>query len=134
MDQGSSVPLVKSLFGMIPLPRHSVDRSPRAFHFSTHNVVRASCSEVLTSFVESRKLFMDGSLWLAGHWPWSGCLGSTSWKQRSELLAVYIQLISYYVLLNKKPHVTDCCFTYLTNHFNSTDVSCFTCYSKAFPA
>ena len=51
---------------MIPLSRHSVDRSPRAFHSSTHNVVRA-CFEVLHAFVESRKLFLDGSLCLAGH-------------------------------------------------------------------
>ena len=47
VDQGSSVLLAKCSFGMIPLPRHSVDRSPRAFHSSTHNVVRASCFEVL---------------------------------------------------------------------------------------
>ena len=47
VDQGSSVPQAKCSFGMIPLSRHSVDRSPRAFHSSTHNVVRASCFEVL---------------------------------------------------------------------------------------
>ena len=45
VDQGSSVPLAKCSFGMIPLSRHSVDRSPRVFHSSTHNVVRASCFE-----------------------------------------------------------------------------------------
>ena len=73
--------------GMIPLSRHSVDRSPRAFHSSTYNVVRASCFEVLSAFVESRKLFLDGSLCLAGRWPWSGCLGSSSWRQRSALAA-----------------------------------------------
>ena len=42
VDQGSSVPLTKSSFGMIPLSRHSVDRSPRVFHASTHNVVRST--------------------------------------------------------------------------------------------
>ena len=31
------------------LSRHSVDRSLRAFHSSTHNVVRASCFEVLSA-------------------------------------------------------------------------------------
>ena len=88
VDQGSSVPLAKCSFGMIPLSRHSVDRSPRAFHSSTHNVVRASCFEVLSASVESRKLFLDGSLWLAGRWPWSGRLGSSSWRQRSALAAI----------------------------------------------
>ena len=34
------MPLAKCSFGMISLPRHSVDRSPRAFHSSTHNVVQ----------------------------------------------------------------------------------------------
>ena len=33
----------KCSFGMIPLSRHSVNLSPRGFHSSTHNVVRASC-------------------------------------------------------------------------------------------
>ena len=66
VDQGSSVPLAKCSFGMIPLSRHSVDRSPWAFHSSTHNVVRASCFEVVRASVESRKLFLDGSLCLAG--------------------------------------------------------------------
>ena len=75
---------------MIPLlSRHSVDRSPRAFHTSTHNVVRASCFEVVIASVESRKLFLDGSLCLAWRWPWSGCLGSSSWRQRSALLATF---------------------------------------------
>ena len=74
---------------MIPLSRHSVDRSPRAFHSSTHNVVRASCFEVLSASVESRKLFLDVSLCLAGRWPWSGCLGSSSWRQRSALAATF---------------------------------------------
>ena len=55
------MPLVKCSFGMIPLSRHSVDRSPRAFHSSTHNAVRASCFEVLGASVESRNLFLDGS-------------------------------------------------------------------------
>ena len=32
VDQDSSVPLVKCSFVMIPLSRHSVDRSPRDFH------------------------------------------------------------------------------------------------------
>ena len=83
------MPLAKCSFGMIPLSRHSVDRSPRAFHYSTHNVVRASCFEVLSASVESRKLFLDGSLCLAGRWPWSGCLGSSSWRQRSALAATF---------------------------------------------
>ena len=89
VDQGSSVPLAKCSFGMIPLSRHSADRSPKAFHSSTHNVVRASCFEVLSASVESRELFLDGSLCLAGCWPWSGCLGSTSWRQRSALAATF---------------------------------------------
>ena len=75
VDQGSSVPRAKCSFGMIPLSRNSVDRSPGAFHSSTHNVVRASCFEVLSASVESRKLFLDGSMCLAGRWPWSGCIG-----------------------------------------------------------
>ena len=83
------MPLAKCSFGMIPLSRHSVDRSPRAFHSSTHNVVRASCFEVLSASVESRKLFLDVSLCLAGRWPWSGCLGSSSWRQRSALAATF---------------------------------------------
>ena len=89
VDQGSSVPLAKCSFGMIPLSRHSVDRSPRAFHSSIHNVVRSSCFEVLSASVESRKLFLDGSLCLAGLWPWSGCLRSSSWRQRSALAATF---------------------------------------------
>ena len=56
------MPLAKCSFGMIPLSRHSVDRSPRAFHTSIHNVVRASCFEVVSAYVESRKLFLDLSL------------------------------------------------------------------------
>ena len=89
MDQGSSEPLAKCSFGMIPLSHHSVDRSPRAFHSSTHTVVRASCFEVVRASVESRKLFLDGRLCLAGLWPWGGCLGSSSWRQRSALLATF---------------------------------------------
>ena len=87
VDQGSSVPLAKCSFRM--MSRHSVDRSPMAFHSSTHNEVRASCFEVLSASVESRKLFLDGSLYLAGRWPWSGCLGSSSWRQRSALAATF---------------------------------------------
>ena len=55
--------------GILPteLPRSTpVDRSPRVLHSSTHNVVRASWFEVLTACVESRKLFLDGSLCWAG--------------------------------------------------------------------
>ena len=89
VDQGSSVPLSKCSFGMIPLSRHSVDRSPRAFHPCTHNVVRASCFEVLSASVESRKLFLDGSMCLAGRWPLSRCIGSSSWRQRSALPATF---------------------------------------------
>ena len=81
------MPLAKCSFGMIPLSRHSVDRSPRALHSSTHNVVRASCFEVLSASVESRKLFLDVSLCLAGRWPWSGVSdhllggGDVRWRQ-----------------------------------------------------
>ena len=83
------MPLAKCSFGMIPLSRHSVDRSPRAFQSSTHNVVRTSCFEVVSASVESIKLFVDGSLCLAGRWPWSGCLVSSSWRQLSALLATF---------------------------------------------
>ena len=83
------MPLAKCSFGMIHLSRHSVDRSPRAFHSSTLNVVRASCFEVVSASVESRKLFLGGSLCLAGRWPWGGCLESSSWRQRSALLATF---------------------------------------------
>ena len=89
VEQGSSVPLAKCSFGMIPLSRHSVDHSLYAFHSSTHNVVLASCFEVVRASVESRKLFLDGSMCLPGRWPWSGCLGSSSWRQRSALLATF---------------------------------------------
>ena len=34
VDQGSCGPLAKCSFGIIPLSRYSVDRSPRAFHSS----------------------------------------------------------------------------------------------------
>ena len=80
------MPLAKCSFGMIPLSRHSVDRSPNP---STRNVVRASCFEVVSASVESIKLFVDGSLCLAGRWPWSGCLVSSSWRQLSALLATF---------------------------------------------
>ena len=36
------------------MPHNSVDRSPRASLSSTHNVVRESCFEALSAFVESR--------------------------------------------------------------------------------
>ena len=36
---------------MIPLSRHAVDCSPRGFHYSTHNVVRTYCVEVLSASV-----------------------------------------------------------------------------------
>ena len=39
VDQGSSVPLAKCSFEMIPLSGYSVDRSLRAFHSSTHNLL-----------------------------------------------------------------------------------------------
>ena len=81
------MPMTKWVFGMIPLSRLSFDRSPRALHSSTHNVGRASCFEVVSASVESIKLFVDGSLCLARRWPWSGCLASSSWRQRSALLA-----------------------------------------------
>ena len=41
----------------------------------TNNVVRATCFEVLRASVESRKLFLDGSMCLPVRWLWSGCLG-----------------------------------------------------------
>ena len=83
------MPLTNGSFGMIPLSRHSVDRSPRAFHSSTHNVLRASCFEVVSPSAESIKLFLDGSRCLARRWPCSGCLGSSSWRQISGLLATF---------------------------------------------
>ena len=83
------MPLAKCSIGMIPLSGNSVDRSPGVFHSCTHNVVRASCFEVLSASVELRKLFLGGSLYLAGRWPWSGCLGSSSWRQRSALAATF---------------------------------------------
>ena len=46
------MPLANCSFGMIPLSRHSVDHSPRVFHSSTHNVVRASCFEVISASVQ----------------------------------------------------------------------------------
>ena len=49
------MPVAKCSFGMIHLSRHSVDRSPRALHSSTHNAMRASCFEVLSASVESIK-------------------------------------------------------------------------------
>ena len=93
VDQDSLVPLVKCSFGMIPLSRPSVDRSPRAFHSYIHNVVRASCFEIVSTYVESIKLFLDGSLYLAGRWPWSGCLVSSSWRQRSALLSTFRRML-----------------------------------------
>ena len=83
------MPLAKCSFGMMPLLRHSVDHSPRAFHSSTNNVVRASCFEMLSASVESRKLFLDGSMCFAGRWPWSVCLGSSSRRQLSALPATF---------------------------------------------
>ena len=41
---------------MIPLSRHSVDRSQRASHSSTHTMVPASCFEVLRASMESRNM------------------------------------------------------------------------------
>ena len=81
------------------MSRHSVDRSSRMFQSSTHNVARVSCFEVLSAFVESRKLFLDGSLCLAGRWTWSRCMRSTSWKQRSALLATSLRM-SFRTILN----------------------------------
>ena len=95
VDQGSSVPLAKFSFGMIPLSRHS----PLSWLFNkgvyspTKIVVRASCFKVLSAFVESIQLFLGGSLCLAGRWPWSGCLGSTSCRQRSALLATFRRML-----------------------------------------
>ena len=92
---GPGLVWTKCSFGMIPLSLHSVDYSPRAFHSSTHNVVRASCFEVLSASVESRKLFLDGSLCLAGRWPWSGCLGPSSWRQRSALAMEWVSRVIF---------------------------------------
>ena len=63
VDQGAPLS-----FQMIPLSRHSVDCPERLFHSYIHNVVRASCFEVLIAFVESRKLFLDGSMCLVESW------------------------------------------------------------------
>ena len=82
--QVSSVPLAKCSFGMIPLSRHSFDCSPMVFPSSTHNVVRASCIEVLMS--QESCFWIEACMCLAGRWPWCGCLWSASWKQRSALL------------------------------------------------
>ena len=48
-----------------PLSRHSVDRSPRAFHSSTHNVVRASFSNVYFTFRPSRWFSFSSSITVA---------------------------------------------------------------------
>ena len=56
------MPQAKCSFGMIPLSRHSVDRSPRAFHSSTHNVVRASCFEVLL-LSQGSCFWMEANAW-----------------------------------------------------------------------
>ena len=64
VDQGSSVPLAKCSFGMIPLSRYSVYRSPRAFHPSTHNAVRASCFEVFSALLSQESCFwMEACAW-----------------------------------------------------------------------
>ena len=94
VGKGSSVPLTKCSFGMIPRSRHSVDRdqgrsTPLPTIMRAHNVVRSSCFEVVSASVESRKLFLDGSLCLAVRWPRSGCLVSSSWRQLSALVATF---------------------------------------------
>ena len=33
--------------------------------------------------------WMEACAQLAGRWPWSGCLGSSYWRQRSALLATF---------------------------------------------
>ena len=64
VDQGSSVPLAKCSFGMIPLSRYSVYRSPRAFHPSTHNAVRAYCFEVFSALLSQESCFwMEACAW-----------------------------------------------------------------------
>ena len=71
----------KCSVGMIPLSRHSIDRSSRVFHSSTHNVVRASCFKVLTASVESKSCFWtEGCAWQGvGHGVdvWGQFLGSS---------------------------------------------------------
>ena len=64
VDQGLYVTLANCSFWVVPPSRNSVDLSPRAFHSSTHNVVRATCFEVFSASVESIKLFLDGRLLL----------------------------------------------------------------------
>ena len=91
VDQGSSVHLAKCSFGMIPLSRHSVDRSPRAFHSSTHNVVRASCFEVVSASVESRKLFLTQQKYLPPGWKPELCRALVrEWGSRVILLEAAI--------------------------------------------
>ena len=70
----------------LPLSRHSVDLSPRAFHSSTHTVVRASCFEVVSASVESIMLFwMEACAWQGvGHG-----LGTSIWMQRSASLTAF---------------------------------------------
>ena len=53
----------KCSFGMIPLSYHSVDRSPRAFHSSTHNVVWASRLEVLLLSSQESCFWMEACDW-----------------------------------------------------------------------
>ena len=56
---------------------------------STPQYGRNILFEVLRASVESIKLFLDGSLCLAGRWPWSGFLVSSSWRQRFALLPIF---------------------------------------------
>ena len=71
----------------IPLSRYLFGHSRTVVHTYTHNVVRASCVEMISASVESRKRFLYGSLCLARLW--SGCIESSSWRQRSALLATF---------------------------------------------
>ena len=97
-----SGPLAKCSFGMIPLSHHSVDRSPRAFHSSTkYNVVRASCFEVVRASVESRKLFLDGSLCLAGKGvTMHRCIDASRYLGRRYVYRIATQVSRYFFFFN----------------------------------
>ena len=77
----------------------------QGLHSSTHYMVLATFFEVLSASVEPRKLFLDWSLCLAGHWPWSGCLGS-SW-----MIGCYLDtsLYYYYYCRLRRVHLGQVC-------------------------
>ena len=63
------MPLAKCSFGMIPLSCHAVDRSPRVLHYSTHNVVRTSCFDVLIMLLLRQESGFASSRWTFRQWP-----------------------------------------------------------------